>query len=565
MRLNSINKSSATVASAAFVLSISLFASRLLGLVRDRILAGKFGAGIELDIYFAGFRIPDLIYSIVIGGAISSAFLPVFISYFKKSEKEAWQIASSFLYIALLGILFVCAIVYIFLPQIIDLVVPGFDKEYKAITVTMSRIMLLSPLFLGLSAVFSGILHSFKKFLIYSLAPIFYNLGIVVGALFFTDSLGVMGLAWGVALGAFLHILIQVPASVASGFRLYLPRQFFHPAIKRIVKLMLPRALGLAVLQINLWIVTAIASTLAIGSLTIFNLANHIQYLPIGIVGVSFAIAVFPALSQSASEDRYKDYLRELSKTLRLVSYLVIPISVLFFILRAQIVRIVLGAGEFGWEATQLTAASLGIFAFGIFAYAIAPILSRAFYAQENTKTPVIANTIGIVINIVLSLTLIYVIFPYGNILELLGHALKISNLPSISVIGLPIAFSVSGIAVLVLLLIAFFKDKKNREIFEQLRRAFFRILFASIVAGLMAWLMLRAFARFSSTDTLLTITLQGSFAALAAGIAYIFISYALKFDEFKTLISFIQSKVKHKKMIQEMPIPTPDDSSPEV
>src|SRR3989344_4038981 len=317
MRLNSINKSSATVAGAAFVLSISLFASRLLGLVRDRILAGKLGAGIELDIYFAGFRIPDLIYSIVIGGAISSAFLPVFISYFKKSEKEAWQIASSFLYIALLGILFVCAIVYIFLPQIIDLVVPGFDKEYKAITVTMSRIMLLSPLFLGLSAVFSGILHSFKKFLIYSLAPIFYNLGIVVGALFFTDSLGVMGLAWGVALGAFLHILIQVPASVASGFRLYLPRQFFHPAIKRIVKLMLPRALGLAVLQINLWIVTAIASTLAIGSLTIFNLANHIQYLPIGIVGVSFAMAVFPTLSDSVSERRYKDYLQEFSKTLR--------------------------------------------------------------------------------------------------------------------------------------------------------------------------------------------------------------------------------------------------------
>ncbi|OGZ62096.1 MAG: murein biosynthesis integral membrane protein MurJ [Candidatus Spechtbacteria bacterium RIFCSPLOWO2_02_FULL_38_8] len=564
MRFSAINKSSTTVAGAAFILSTSLFASRFLGLIRDRILAAKFGAGIELDIYFAGFRIPDLIYNIVIGGAISSAFIPVFISYLKKNKEEAWQIASSFLYIAFFGILLVCALMFIFLPQLIDLVVPGFNQEYKEITVTMSRIMLFSPFLLGLSAVFSGILHSLKKFLIYSLAPIFYNVGIIIGAIFFTDFMGIRGLAWGVALGAGLHILIQVPTSIASGFKFSFPRKLLHPAVRHIVKLMLPRALGLAVLQINLWVVTAIASTLAVGSLTIFNLANHIQYLPIGIVGVPFAMAVFPTLSDSVSERRYKDYLQEFSKTLRLVSYLVIPLSVLFFVLRAQIVRIVLGAGEFGWEATQLTAASLGAFSIGIFAYALIPVLSRAFYAQENTKTPVIANTVGIIINIFLSFSLIYVIFPQGRVLEFLGRILKISNLSSISVIGLPIAFSISGIVALGLLIWIFLKDKKNREIFGQLSSAFFRILFASVVAGFTAWLTLRIFVQFSSIDTLPAIGLQAGFAAFMAGIVFIFISYIFKFDEFKMLLSFIQGKLRHVGILHETPIHTPDDSSPE-
>ena len=531
MQFNKINKSSSSVAAGAFILASSLLASRFLGLFRDRIMAGMFGAGIEFDIYFAAFRIPDLIYSVIIGGAISAAFIPVFISHFSRNEKEACEIAQSFFYIAFTVIILVVGIAYFFMPRLTGLVVPGFSSEYKNIVTVMSRIMLLSSFFLGLSAIFSGILHSFRKFFIYSLAPIFYNIGIIIGAVFFTQFFGIMGLAWGVALGALLHMLIQVPATISAGFRLRLPKKLFHPAIFRIMRLMAPRAFGLAAYQINLWVITAIASTLAVGSLTVFNLANHIQYLPIGVVGISFATAVFPSLSQSFSKDKYSQYLKELSRTLRIVLYLVLPLSVLLYVLRAQVVRIVLGAGEFGWEATQLTAASLGAFSIGIFAYALMPVLSRAFYAQENTKTPVIANTIGIVVNIVLSLLLIYVIFPQSGILQFMARALRIENLTSVSVIGLPIAFSVSGIIAFILLLLAFFKDPKNRSIFHELISAFWRIFFTPIFVGIVAWFMLQVFVLFSPINTLLRISLQTVISATSALTAYFLISYLFKFE----------------------------------
>lgn len=562
MQFNKINKSSNSVAAGAFILAISLLASRFLGLLRNRIMAGMFGAGIEFDIYFAAFRIPDLIYSVIIGGAISAAFIPVFISYFTRNQKEAWEIAQSFFYIVFAGIILVVGVVYFFMPRLTGLVVPGFSPEYRNIVTAMSRIMLLSSFLLGLSAIFSGILHSFRKFFIYSLAPIFYNIGIIIGAVFFTQFFGIMGLAWGVALGALLHMLIQVPATVSSGFNFHFPKKLFHPAIFRIMRLMAPRALGLAVYQINLLVITAIASTLAVGSLTVFTLANHIQYLPIGVVGISFATAVFPSLSQSFSKDKYSQYLAELSRTLRTVFYLVFPLSVLLYILRAQVVRIVLGAGEFSWEATQLTAASLGAFSIGIFAYALTPVLSRAFYAQENTKTPVIANTIGIVVNIVLSLLLIYVIFPKSGMQQLVARVLKIENLSSVSVIGLPIAFSISGIIAFTLLLLAFFKDSKNRSIFRELISAFWRIFFTSIFVGIIAWFMLQIFVLFSPTNTLFRILLQTTISATIALTAYFLISYLFKFEEFQVFTRFIKKKFSRTISIQEAPLSTPDDTS---
>ena len=561
MQFSKINKSSNSVASSAFILATSLLASRILGLVRDRIFASRFGAGIELDVYFAGFRIPDLVYSVIIGGAVSSAFIPVFISHFTRNKKEAWDLARAFLYVVSVGIILVCGVMYFFMPSIMNLVVPGFSPEYKVLAVAMSRIMLLSPLFLSISAVFSGVLHSFRKFFVYSLAPIFYNIGIIVGALFFTPRMGIFGLAWGVALGAFLHLLVQVPASMGAGFSLGWPRKIFSKGFRRIMSLMLPRAFGLGANQVNLWVITAIASTLSVGSLTIFNLANHLQYLPIGIIGISFATAVFPSLSQALSDKKYKEYLRELSRTLRTVFYLVVPLSVLLFILRAQIVRIVLGTGQFGWEATQLTAASLGAFTLGIVSYALMPVLARAFYAQENTKTPVIANMIGIAVNIFLSFLLIYVIFPRDGILKLVGGVLKINNLPSISIIGLPIAFSLSGIVAFALLIGLFLREERNRIISKELHHAFWRILLVSVASGFVAWFMLQIFVLFSSTNTFIAIFLQALFAGGVALAVYFILSYLFKFEEFFILHSFVRRVFP----LREAPIVTPDDTSGEI
>lgn len=541
-----LNKTTFSIPLAALILGSAALASRILGLVRDRILAGTFGAGEELDIYFAAFRVPDFMYSIVIGGAVSAAFVPVFISYFAQREGEAWEVARSFFYIILLLLLLLSGLLFVFMPFIVPFIAPGFTASSKELVTLMSRIMLLSTIFLGLSAVFSGVLHSLRKFFIYSLAPIFYNVGIIIGALFFTQYWGVLGLAWGVVLGAFLHMIVQLPVSFSSGFRLVPMRHIWHPAIGRIMKLMLPRAFGLAAYQVNQWVVTAIASTLATGSLAVFTLANNIHYLPIGIVGISFATAVFPSLSQSASKNQHRRYLYDFSRTFRMVLFLVLPLSALFFVLRAHIVRIILGTGEFSWDDTRLTAAALGIFAFGIFAYALAPIVARAFYARENTRTPVIASTIGIVVNIVLSLLLIYVIFPRDGFLLALGRLLKIDDLSGITVIGLPIAFSLSGIVALILLLAAFFKDKDNLPILPSLASAFLRIGVASLLAGLVAWFMLRVFVSpLPRTETFINIVLQAGWATLGAVGAYTLIAYILKFEELTVLLAALRARLK--------------------
>ncbi len=561
--MNLLNKTTKSVPTAALILGLSVTASRFLGLLRDRILAGIYGASVELDVYFAAFRIPDLIYSIIIGGAVTSAFIPVFISKLSNNKNEAWELARSFFYIAAIILTGVVFLVYIFMPHLIGFVIPGFESGPQDLAVSVSRIMLLSPLFLGLSAVFSGILHSFRKFFVYSLAPIFYNLGIITGALFFTEFAGVRGLAWGVALGAFMHMLIQAPVSFSTGFSLKPPKKLIHPSLKRVFRLIVPRAIGLGAYQVNLWVITAIASTITAGSITVFNLANHIQYLPIGIVGISYASAVFPNLSNFVALKNYKRYLSELSRALRSVFFIVFPLGILFFVLRAQIVRVVLGAGKFGWEGTQLTAAALGAFSLGLFAYALMPVLAKAFYAKEDTKTPVIASTTGMGINLTLALLLVYVIFPADGFLEFLSGVFKVAGVEGSSVIALPLAFSIGGISALVLLFSIFFRNKKNRIVAKEILESFIRIIIASVISGMTAWYALRIFDAYAvdDIDTFLEVFAQGVFAGVLGVLVYLVFAFVFKFEELQILIKFTGSKLKRNKKLPPQPPVNFDDT----
>ena len=214
-----LNSQSKTIISAAVILGAASLVSRVLGLFRDRILAGQFGAGDELDIYYAAFRIPDLVYSLLVLGAISAGFIPVFVGYLEKDKNRAWYLASSVLNLIGFSLVAVAGLLTIITPWLIKLVAPGFNSEKLDLTIQLTRIMFLSPFFLGLSAVFGGILQSFRRFLIYSLAPVMYNLGIIFGALFLIKPFGLIGLAYGVVLGAFLHLVVQIPTAWFCGFR----------------------------------------------------------------------------------------------------------------------------------------------------------------------------------------------------------------------------------------------------------------------------------------------------------------------------------------------------------
>lgn len=544
-----LNRATHSIATAGWILSFSALASALLGLARTRLLLDVYGVGIETDVYNAAFRIPDLVYNLAISGAISAAFIPVFVSYFARNKKEAWRLAQSFLYVALAAVGALSVILFFAMPYLVPLLAPGFSDEARQTTVTLSRIMLASPILLGVSAVFSGILQSLRKFIVYALAPLFYNAGLIVGIVVFTRWWGVEGLAWGVVLGAALHAAIQAPFAFSSGFRFGVPK--LHPAVWRVGRLMVPRSLALGVSQLNLVVVTALASTVSTGAITIFMNAHKIETLLAGILGVSFATALFPALSEALAKDDEKRYLDSLSRIFRGVLFLTVPASALFFILRAQIVRVAYGTSQVTWEDTRLMAASLGLFAIGSFAYALVPVLARAFYAREDTLTPVLASVAGFFANIGLALLLLFVVFENEGNRAFVASALRVSDLPDTSILALPLAFSLSGIIMLAVLLSTFFANKRNRSIAGAIAGSFVRISIASALAASAAWMSLYFFAAASPTDTLARLALQGLLASVAASLVYVLFAYLGRFPELDVLRAFVFSKIARAQLPQ--------------
>lgn len=526
-----LNSKSKTIFSAAFILAAAALASRVLGLFRDRLLAGRFGAGDELDIYYAAFRLPDLVFSILIMGAISSAFIPIFAQYFHKNKKEAWQLVNGVLNLAFLSLIVVAGILAIFAPQIISLIAPGFSGAKREMTILLTRIMFLSPIILGISSILSGVLQYFQRFLVYSLAPIMYNVGIILGILIFVPMWGLVGLAWGVVLGVFLHMLIQLPSAIYSGFSWRPVLDIYHKGVRKIIKLMIPRTIGLAGFQINFLVITAIASTLASGSIAVFNLSNNLQYVPIGIFGIAFATAVFPNLAKAFTWKRKKSFSKDFSSIFSQILFLIVPLSALFFILRAQIVRVILGTGEFGWIDTRLTAAALGIFSLSIFAQGLIPLISRAFYAFQNTRTPVLISLTSIVLNVCFSFFFVWILSNPNIISSLLSGILKLKGLKEFAILGLPLAFSLANIINFVVLLKLFAK-KINWWHPQRILNSFSKVVLATLLMGLVAYSLLYILDLFLDTHTFIGIFLQGILAAIAGIVVYCLVMILLKSPE---------------------------------
>lgn len=491
-----------TIGAAAGILAVSALFSRILGLIREGLLASTFGAGPDLDIYFASFRIPDFVYNILIAGGIVVAFLPLFSEYFANNKEEAWKLTNNILNVFLLLMIVLCIGLFIFTPLLLRLVAPGFNLRQIKLATTLARLMFLSPIIFGLSSIFSGILQYFNRFLVYSLCPILYNLGIIFGIIFLAPSFGVLGVAIGVILGAALHLLVQIPSAISCGFRYRPILNFRHPGIKKIFILMLPRAFGAGAQQINLIVVTAIASTLPKGSITIFNFANNLQYFPIGIIGVSFAVASFPRFARLWQEGRNTEFVKSFSSVFRQIFYLIIPVSVLMFALKAQIVRIILQHGNFSQFSSQLTAASLGLFCLGIFALSLIPLIFRAFFSSQDTKTPTIIAVFAVFLNIILSLALTWLLTPAGNsaspflrdfgarFQEFVRGIFSLWQVENISVLGLPLAFSSASIFQFVLLVIFLYKKVGDFMIGEILN-SFLKVVSAGALMAISVYFIL--------------------------------------------------------------------------
>lgn len=485
--------------------------SRLLGLLRDRLLFGAFGAGDSLDAYYAAFRLPDLVFNTLVLGALSAAFIPVFLQYWRQDRDEAWKIANSLLNIMLVVLLVFGMLAFYFAPEIISLSAPGFSLEKRIATAELARIMLVGIIFLALSNVASSVLNSFKRFTAFALAPVMYNLGIIAGIFFFVPWLGLSGLAWGVVFGAFLHFFVQLPAVARLGFKYRLIFSWRSRGLRQIGKLMLPRTFSLAINQINQLVNTVIASTLPAGAVAIFNAANNLQVVPIGIFAIPIALAYFPVFSEAwANKDRAA-LVSSFSRAFRRLLFIAIPAAVFMILLRAHIVRLVLGAGAFDWGATVLTAQTLAYFAVSLFAQSLAPLIARVYYALQDTRTPLLLGLASLAINVALS-------FPLA---ERFGVA------------GLGLAFSIASI-INVFLLWLVLRWKLGDLDDKKITSSALQITLGAVLSGWVLYGTLYFVAPWVDTRTGIGLLLQASAAALAGGAAYLGLGRLMKMEEMK-------------------------------
>lgn len=511
-----------SVTAAAFLVGASSLASRFLGVVRDRILAGSFGAGDTLDVYYAAFRIPDLIFNLLVLGALSAGFIPAFTNLLKNDDKdksEAWKLANNILNLLALSLMALMIVGIIFAPFFMKLITPGFSGVKMAQTVALTRIMFLSPLLLGLSGVLGGILQSTKRFFAYSLSPLFYNLGIIAGAYWLAPRWGMVGLAWGVVLGSAMHALVQLPAVRQLGWRWHPVADWRDKGVRLILRMMTARTLALASNQINLLVVTIIASTLASGSLAVFNLANNLQSFPIGIFGISFAIAVFPVLSVHAFNK--EKLISRLSSSVRQILFFIIPSMVIFILLRAQIVRLILGTGKFNWNDTVLTMNTLSLFAISFFAQALIPLFTRVFYARHDSKTPFFIGMGSDVFNIVLALWLTKV---WG-------------------VVGLALAFSLSSILNFIALIVAL---KLEIGQLNEKRTMLWILKFslAAIVAGIVIQVIKQSLGSLVDMNRVWGVSLQTGLSAGAGLVVYLLICWLFKSPEIDRLWQYLKHRL---------------------
>jgi putative peptidoglycan lipid II flippase len=545
-----LNSKTKTVTFAAVVLASAGLLSRAFGLLRDNLLANLLPKG-QTDIYFAAFRIPDFVYGILITGGIVAAFLPVFSAEFKKSKEDAQILTNNVLTFFLIALIVICSILAIFTPYLIELLVPGFSAVQKAQTIALTRIMFFSPILLGISSIFSGILQYSSLFFAYSLTPILYNIGIIFGIVFFLPlfNFDLRALACGVVLGALLHLLIQIPPILKSGFRPRFSFNFRHLGLQRIFKLMIPRTLGAGAFHLNLIIITAIASTLSPGSISIFNFSNNLQGMPIGLIGVSFATAAFPAFSRHFIQKEKEKFLEKFFSIFSQILFLIIPLSFLIFLLRAQIVRLILGTsiigeGLFGWWQTRLTAACLGIFCIALFANCLIPFLAKVFYSFHDTRTPVKIAIFSVILNIILCYSFVSFLsspnFLQGEIINFL----KLKGIQGVSVLGLPLALCISSICQL-FLLVSFLKKKIKILDFRKIYFPFFKVLVSAVLMAILVYLTLQISALFLATNKVSGIFLQTFFAAVVGIFSYGLFSYLLKSQEPRIIWSSISTQFK--------------------
>ncbi|MFN8421503.1 MAG: murein biosynthesis integral membrane protein MurJ [Anaerolineae bacterium] len=397
---------------ASLLIATSFIFSGVLGLVRQALINSAFGAGSELDAFLAAFRIPELLFTLVAGGALGAAFIPVFSRMLTEGDQErAWRLANAVMTMVALAGIVLSLLAFVFAQPLVSTILsPEASAEQQALIVQLMRIMLATVTIFGVSGLGMGILNGNQHFLAPALTPSMYNLGLIIGALLLVPSMGVFGLAWGAVLGAALHLAIQIPALRMIGFRVQPTLQWREAGAGEVLKLMAPRIVGQGVTQVNFLVNTALTSGMVAGSLTALMTSFTLMFTVLGVLGQSVGTAVFPTLSMLSAKNDMVGFRRTLADALRSVLFTTIPAAVGLILLAAPLIGTLFERNEWTPAATTAAAWALSFFAVGLPAFGLQEILARSFFALKDTVTPVLVAVIGVILNVILSLLLIRVV-----------------------------------------------------------------------------------------------------------------------------------------------------------
>jgi len=558
---NFFTKRQKTILSAALIIMVTIAASRVLGLVRNRVLAHYFSVD-TLSTYFAAFRLPETIFEILVFGTFSSAFIPTFTSYIsRKKKKEAWKVANICLNLAFLIFLGLAIIIFILATPVYHLIAPGFDAQQTLQIANLARILLIAQGFFVLSYFLTSVLESLQRFLVPALAPILYNLGIILGAVFLTSRFGIYGAVIGAVIGAFLHFLIQLPLAFSLGFRPRFSLNLSHPGVREIGRLALPRIIELSTLQFGKIAELFLASLVSVASYTYFTFANSLALLPIGLFGTSMAKASLPTLSYQSARGELSQFAKTLSSLITQILFFILPSVVFLSVLRIPIVRLVFGASRFTWASTVQTGYTLSAFSLGILCQGLIYPLTRSFWALHDTKTPVKISIMGIGLNIILGALFIMVF--------------------KLQVWTLALSFSIAALFQAILLLILVNKrlpDLVNRK----MSLSFLKIGIASSISGGLIFFLLKVLDRSAwdknlsflrwvglklptsfqyfvlDTRYTLNLVLLTVLVALIGLLVYLLVAWLLKVEEM-SILKKLMVKIKILKPLSETITPPPE------
>jgi len=531
-----------SIGSAAIILMVTVLLSRILGLVRDRLLAGTYPPDL-LGVYFAAFRLPNMMFDLLVTGVLTTAFIPVFTRLLtQKGEKYAWHMASIVMNYAVISFAIFSLPVLLFAKQVSFLLAPGFSPDEQTIMANFTRVMIIFQVFpLMIGNFLTGMLQSYQLFFIPALAPILYNIGTIIGILFFAPIFGLWAPVIGVVIGAFLFLLVQIPVLLHLKYTHSWSLDKGIEGVKEVAKLMIPRTIGLGVSQIDTTADLTLASLLGTRMVTIFNFAQHLQQLPIGLFGATIAQAALPTFSRSSAHEEKGQFRKQLISSLHQILFFVLPLSILFIILRIPITRLVFGSDEFDWEATVLTGQTLATFSLSLCAQSFIQVLARAFYALYDTKTPVIIGIIGIVLNVVFS-----VVFVYGFHWSIWALGLS-TSLATILHAGA---------------LFFMLQRRIGRFSLHDLVITPGKIVFASVIMGVIIFVLQRLLDQliFDTTRTVNLLLLVGTVSGVG-GSVYLFLSWVFGVGQVER---FIFQLKKLKKVRTLLPIPFFASSDPE-